>query len=225
MTDLNPMPSLLVIDLLTRGGEAFLKDIEEPSYKTIHRKELKEHGLLEETKKLRTEADGTIRKQPVICLTLTDAGWCWAERNMGTLALPPKSKKCTQVLARLANVLEALMKRKGLVISDVFAEPNGDNGITNGQVSPGRKEPTAKEFLRLLRDNYHELRTDGGGLRIMDIKDRFHEVPNDVIDRLLIELQRAGILVLYSLVVPPPEPVKKAATLVAGEPRHMAYFT
>ncbi|MDR1039034.1 MAG: hypothetical protein LBR80_02475 [Deltaproteobacteria bacterium] len=238
--DLKPMETLLTLDLLSRGGESFLKDFDGSPYDLAFRKQLSTLGLITETKRRYPVAPGEKPVRPLIFLTLTDKGWSHVESLMHSpsITLPPKSTKCAPVMSRLLRHVGSFMDRNDFTISEMFGEPLvGDDTRTP---EPNREPlydpaqepfpglvPGPDDFFRRLQSLSREHSSHGGAIKITDIKRLCRDVPRDAVDRLLIDLQNQGRIALYTHISKEfeTEEDRTDAVIVAGQPRHFLYFT
>jgi hypothetical protein len=227
---ISPMQTLLLLDLLSRGGEAFLSDIKKPEYSLKeHRLPLIGLGLLEEREERRRDPahpGGKPKGKAIKLLSLTAGAYGHLALAMKG-ATPPGSPACGPVMSRLLARVSSFMDLNGLTVSDVYNDPpfklaSGDTGATPPP-KPYSPPPGAREFSRMLKAFPRGLMTAGGGIMMSALKGHFRDMDPEDIDRLLIELQNDGEIVLYPSVLPLPEE-KAAAVLVGGDPRHMVFF-
>ncbi|MDR3153559.1 MAG: hypothetical protein LBW85_04625 [Deltaproteobacteria bacterium] len=238
-----PMQNLLLLDLLSREGEALLKEIKKPEYDLHkHRQPLIRQGLMVEAKK-RPIVNGKPKGKELVEMSLTDEAYPYLAKLMDEGANLPASPACGSVSARLLKIVSRFMKANGCTVSDVFNDPprrlpsptgNGDpQGPEGGDVPvppPPPPEPPKPidpvGFYRRLRSIPKRLFMAGGGLRIAVLRKAVPDVPREETDRLLIELQRQGRIVLYEFSSPDmiTDEDREAAVMVGGVPRHVMYF-
>ncbi|MDR2612466.1 MAG: hypothetical protein LBG06_06445 [Deltaproteobacteria bacterium] len=227
--DLKPMQTLLLLDLLSRGGEATLQDVNGKSgydAKAV-RAPLRELGLVREGKE-RVPGDKGRRPKTLTVLTLTDMGWAHIEGRLrvkggGLLELPPASRKCAPIMARLLGILGSNMHDRDIAIGEILCP-------SPGQKPPPRPHPpatpTADAFYRMLTDLHASRQLPGGGLRIAAIRKAMPGITREETDRLLLDLQRQERVVLYSFASNEliTQEDRDAAVIVAREPRHVMYL-
>lgn len=143
------------------------------------REKLKRAGLIE-VGKAKNPATG----RDVITLELADSGWAWASREI-TEAPPTGYGALYAVLNNLAR----FMKRRELILADVFGRTNEPTPLfaaepkTNG-VSEDLEAHVRRAYLSIAKQ-------PGDRIEIADLRERMSDVPRDTLDRELKRLVRA----------------------------------
>lgn len=116
------METLLLLELLSRGGEAFLADMGTSSFKPATRTPLTGPGYVSEAKRKRPAEGGRKATRPIPYLILTDRGFGLLDGLLGggLLAVPERSAASVRVLSKLMNSLGTFMKTKGFGSCQVF---------------------------------------------------------------------------------------------------------
>jgi hypothetical protein len=224
------MQTLLLLDLLSRGGGERLVDIKSPKYDFRKlRAPLVAQGLLEEP--LRQETDGGKPKgQRLKRLELTDAAYEYL-RDAENVRRLPQSKSCGPVAARLLAMVSAFMKANDVTVSELFRYPPlllaGPGDGPEREPEPGGPVPDPEAFLRAISAIPAPDRMAGGSIRLSVVRRTFRNLRRADVDRLLMELQKRGAIVLYpftSHIDITPED-REASLLVGGDdPRHFLFI-
>ncbi|MDR2459917.1 MAG: hypothetical protein LBE38_03910 [Deltaproteobacteria bacterium] len=211
---LQPMQTLLLWDLLSRGGGEFLKYLTHPEYKFhTHREPLIQLKLITENK-MKEEVDGKLLREK-LKLQLTDLGWEYLQKNID-LPKNPKSPNSGLIMGRLLRRLSSYVQIKNIKLAQLFG------------LEPISSQPqlTAAELLKDIKIIRRNLQTAGGALRLSDIRKNLPQYSRNHMDKLLLELQRQHSLVLFRYDTPElvtPEDAE-AAIIIAGEPKHLFYL-
>ncbi|MDR1039037.1 MAG: hypothetical protein LBR80_02490 [Deltaproteobacteria bacterium] len=231
--NVTPMQTLLLLDLLSRGGQEHLKAIKSPRYGfRDHRLPLIEQGLLYE-EKIKDIVDGKPGGIPIILMTLTDVGYVYLQTAMREMreATLPRSPSCGPVAAKLLARVSVFMEANGCTVTEVFDDPPRrlsppEPDPADVKPEPYEPAPAPEIFLRRLKSIPKELFMPGELLTIAALKDAMTDLRREDIDRLLLELQSSGLLVLYPFasndMVTPRD--KAAEVLVGGDPRHYLFL-
>lgn len=220
---------LLLMELMLRGGMAVTADFSAaPAAKD--RKPLIAAKLLEESK-------GAARS---IHLALTDTGWKWAEDHLAdSYSAPgkpsaPAARVLQQALTRLQRYLAAGELRLADFVRAAVA-PRGDQA-SNGQhasatqrrdgtAPPGQRtdiESAIAESCLALGEG-----ADRRRLRLAQVRALLPEFDRAAQDRALMDLAKAGSLVLYGMDDPKEISADDRAAefrTPGGEPRHLVYW-
>jgi hypothetical protein len=228
--DITPMQTLLLLDLLARGGESLLRDIEKPRYDSKkERIPLKSLGLIDE--QLVPQPKG----RDLTSLSLTDAAYEHLLVAMNGAKLP-KSPECNPVAARLLTRVSAFIDANGLSVSEVFHDPpyrfpqvnspkpENQEGDQPPPPPPLPSPPDHAGIMRLLIAIPKSRHMPGGGLEMAVVRDALRELPRRDVDRILIDLQNQKRIVLYPSVEKATPEQAEAAVLVSGDPRHFLYI-
>jgi DNA-binding PadR family transcriptional regulator len=203
-----PIQTLYIWRLLVSQGEAWLSAIK-PQLKPLLRKELKQAGFITEEKR------STSKRSKGLYVQLTDQGWAWATDNLDA-PLPSRSTAAVPVLQALLTKLKLVLKKHNIALVEILApaEPI--------------KPPSDGDLESRVREAYFQL--SGGKanvrVRLAHLRQALPDVGRDTLDGLLLKLQRAEKLVLYSLDNPKeisPEDVEAAITL-AGFSNHIVHM-
>jgi hypothetical protein len=211
---LKPKQKALILDLMSRGGEEFLTNLKAMSYDfKEHRKPLLEDGYLIE-KKQKQLIDGKEKGVPLLKLCLTDKGW---RLPQGLKDLPdlPQIKFYDQIKARIMRKFFSFISMNNVTLAQIFAE----------KAPASEKLLDADALLRTIKSLKKELFMASGGLRLSVLRKELKNQSRDHIDKLLLELQKLDRIVLYRFDSPPKDEDRKAALIIAGEPRHYLYIT
>jgi DNA-binding PadR family transcriptional regulator len=203
-----PIQTLYIWRLLVSQGEAWLSAIK-PQLKPLLRRELKEAGFITEEKR------STSKRSKGLYVQLTDQGWAWVSDNLDA-PLPSRSTAAVPVLHALLTKLKPVLKKHNIPLVEILApaEPI--------------KPPSDGDLESRVREAYFRL--SGGKanvrVRLAQLRQALPDIGRDTLDELLLKLQRAEKLVLYSLDNPKeisPEDVQ-AAIILAGFSRHIVYM-
>ena len=203
-----PIQTLYIWRLLVSQGEAWLSAIK-PQLKPLLRKELKEAGFITEEKR------STSKRSKGLYVQLTDQGWAWATDNLD-VPLPSRSTAAVPVLHALLTKLKPVLKKHNIPLVEILApaepiKPPGDGDL----------ESRVREAYFQLSGGKANVR-----VRLAQLRQALPDIGRDTLDGLLLKLQRAEKLVLYSLDNPKeisPEDVQ-AAIILAGFSRHIVYM-
>lgn len=198
--EIKPLGLLYMWLLVTRGGEALLKDIR-PECKPEHRRPLLAGGLIEETPAGRSKK-----------LTLTDAGWHYLSTHMTDSINARAVVTTANVLQGVLGTVHAYMQGADVNLAEIF--------------SPKLKiDFNADTFWNRLLRSWRRLRETDDGIRLEKLRPAFGDVPRARLDSVLLELQKQGKIVIYPYddgerVTPE---VREAALRVNGRELHIIY--
>jgi hypothetical protein len=221
------METLLLLELLWRGGECYLKDLGPNVYPPRVRIPLTRPGYVSEELAHAPLAENKRKTRRMPLLKLTQEGLALVDRLLegGFSSLPERSYRSVRVMKNLMVNLGSQMKKKRLTPSKLFSPPPARARGKAGQgtrpasaespapKAPVKGSPPAKVpespapeaivpapevFLGMLRNMPPHLFQSGGGIKIAAVKAHFPALPPSETDRLLIELQKRERIVLYS---------------------------
>ena len=211
--DWDTMQRLLLWRLaVAEGGGMFLKNLEsDPG--AARRGKLLKAGLIASGKRK------TPKGSTAGFLTLTDAGWGWCQERLGD-DLPGRAVKADRA------VLERLLKLLGRSL-----RATGGSFGTLVLAAEERADPPPADADRR-GDILAACRAAGGGaagarVRLSDLRPRLPGVPREELNRLLLDLERAGELALSPLDDPRdvrPADRDAALTTPAGSVRHLVHL-
>lgn len=201
-TDAQALEPILVLALwvlLFTGKEPKISEMK-PQLSPKRRKVLQDRGLVELEKRGRAQH-----------LVLTDEAWRWAAEHLD--ADFSINVNGGRALAGLLPRLKAYMDRHGVSLAEILA---------SGEV------PGSDDMETRIREAY---RAASGGewnvpVRLADLRRELADIPRETQDQALLEMQSAGVLVLY----PNNDPRdltsedQTAALDVVGAKRHLVYM-
>jgi hypothetical protein len=212
--NLSPKQKVLLLDVLSRGGESWLKDLTKSQYDLkSHRQPLIVKGYVSETKE-KFSGQGNVRTRAMVKISLTDKGWELLE-SLAEIPDIPQVKSYAEVKARIHSTLFKALKKRSLSLKGIFSEV----------ATEASEAMTAETLLKKIAEIDRKLFMPGGGLRLAVVRQKLPDWPEDVVNALLADLQRRERLVLYRFDSPPTEEDTRAALMMAGEPRHYLYLT
>lgn len=223
--ELSTAEQRLVWRMVAFSGEGFNTEIKS---ETAPRASLERRRLLEVEKR---EKQSGKRKQKVMYLRLTDAGWAWCNRNMAW----------TKPQGEAANFLNVLLQRLGVLFEKRMAVSSLAEFINAsalplpaanepvGTTEPSNPEPVVPDLPGRIRAACLEL---GGGreavrIRIADLRKHLADVHADDLNEAIREFSRRRELTLYPLDDPRQiTPDDEAAAILSstGVPQHILYF-
>ncbi|MDR1081755.1 MAG: hypothetical protein LBQ79_12555 [Deltaproteobacteria bacterium] len=122
--DLKPTETLLLLDLLSKGGAAFLKDLGTWLYNPKVRVPMKERELIaEENRKLQPSGNPKAVARGIPHISLTEKGRTLIEGLLRT-GLPPMPERSSRTSIVMANILKATgtyFLKKNIPLTEVFA--------------------------------------------------------------------------------------------------------
>lgn len=202
-------------------------------------------GQLEKAKLLESKKVGTSSY-----VSLTDEGWRWAAEN---LASPlSQSKNATRILEGALHHLRPFLEKHRATLAELApelpaAEPQAPSAAPKKTAKPKKQgaaqtKTSAAKARKPAPSGNAKSAGDlagrviaaaleiGGGpkhrVRLADVRSKLADVPREQIDHVLMELQGQERLVLYRIDDPSdvrPED-KRAALMIAGNPRHILYL-
>lgn len=208
--------SLLFLTLLTlTDGGALQADISpEPTPRL--RKPLEDRGLIRTSRRGRSN-----------WIEVTDKGWDWASTHLSAV-LPENAPGAGAVLHRWLVRLEAFMAARGLTLADVLAP--AENAAPTAAPTPIPAPAFAGPGDLPARVRAAYLAVTGGRLAtralLKDLRSRLAEVPREMLDETLKQMQRDQAAILYRLdnAVELTAADHAAALHIAGEPRHILWI-
>lgn len=211
--EIKPIGLLCMWLLVTRGGDALLRDIR-PECKAEYRRPLVARGLIEEAQEGRTKR-----------LSLTDAGWHYVATHMDAPVKSMSAGMLSNVLQGVLAMLLRHMTEKEYSFAEMFA-PASASAIPAGETPDGRKASASGDGLwgRLSR-SWSQWQQADEGISLETLRSAFSEVSRDDLDNALREWQRQGRIVIYPYddgerITPE---VKAAALSVNGRDLHTIY--
>ena len=193
----DPMQTLFLWSLLFKHeGAGLYKDIK-PKLTKNKRDQLMDAGLLE-------------REGKPMLLTLTDAGWAWAAKNM-SCDLSGKSQASGPVLQALLTRLGPFLASREITLAELFLEQVGEGDIPAHirnywlQVTGGRRDIK---------------------VRIGELRNAITDIDQNLLTSTLIKMHKTGELVLSPLEDPRDvtKSDKEAAITIAGEANHIFFM-
>lgn len=212
----NPMQTLVLFRLLFTGEEPKISDMKQLNPK--NRKALADAGLIELEKRGRAQH-----------ILLTDKAWAWAQENLD--AEISRQARTNEAFEALLLRLKQFLKIKEIPLAgfmaaaQMAAAPNGKSDAQPDQVQMQDPNGDLSERIRkicfALSDGKPNVR-----IRLKDLRKQIPDVPRDVLDGALLDLQKAGRLVLMHLDDPQERtPEDEAAAIdVLGFKRHILYM-
>jgi hypothetical protein len=211
---LKPKQKVLILDLMSRGGEDFLNNLQSIPYEfKEHRKPLIEEGILFEEKRKKV-VDGKEKGGLLVKLSLTDKGWLLLQ-DLKDLPDLSQIKSYDQIKARIIQGVLSYISANNISFSQIFAKNIGTDV----------NQFDANTLLKTILSLDKNLFMASGGLRLSVLRKELINEPRDLLDKLLLELQTLDRIVLYRFDTPAREEDRKAALIIAGEPRHYLFVT
>ncbi|WP_454914913.1 hypothetical protein [Xanthobacter sediminis] len=210
--------ALLFLALLGRkDGGAFQKDLV-PEPTPALRQPLERKGLVRRVRRGRSN-----------WIEVTDKGWDWAGTHLAAV-LPEDAPGAGAVLRLWLSRLQDFLGARSLTLADLLAPAEATAEVS---AAPPASGPTphpaaAADLPARIRTAY--LAVTGGRLAtralLKDIRPRLPDVPREVLDETLKQLQRDQAVILYRLdnSVELTEADHAAALHIAGEPRHILWI-
>ncbi len=200
--EIKPICLLHMWLLVTRGGEALLKDIR-PECKPEYRRPLLARGLMEESPAGRTKK-----------LSLTDAGWHYLATHMTDSVKTASAAAGAVVLQGVLAAMHRHMRETDVTLAELFSPQ------TSGQDSLSE----ATLWDRLSR-SWSQLQEADDGIRMEKLRPAFSDVTRERLDSALLALQKEGKIVIYPYddgerITPE---VREAALWVGGRDLHIVY--
>ncbi len=200
--EMKPISLLHMWLLVTRGGEALLKDIR-PECKVEYRRPLLAKGLIEESPAGRTKK-----------ITLTDAGWHYLATHMTDSVKTASAAASAAVLQGVLAAVQRHMREADVTLAELFSSRS------SGQA------PFSEAILwdRLSR-SWIQLQEADDGIRMEKLRPAFGDVARERLDSALLALQKEGKIVIYPYddgerVTPE---VREAALRAGGRDLHIIY--
>lgn len=211
--EMKPISLLYMWMLVTRGGEALLKDIR-PECKPEYRRPLVAMGLLAEL------PAGNKKK-----LVLTDAGWHYLSTHMTNSVKTMSAAASSDVLQGVLAAMHRHMREAGVGLAEMFS-PEAKTGSA-AETPAGRDSALDSGddlWSRLVR-SWSRLQEADDGIRLEKLRPAFADVARERLDEALLEWQKQGKIVIYphddgERVTPE---VKDAALKAGGRDLHVIY--
>lgn len=190
--------------LVTRGGEALLKDIR-PECKPAYRRPLLAQGLIEESRVGRATK-----------LSLTDAGWHYLATHMTDSVKTMSAATSASVLQGLLAAMHAHMQKNDVTIAEIFSPiaESAERGVSGNTL-----------WDRLSR-SWSTLQEADDGIRLEKLRHFLADVARESVDSALLEWQKQGKIVIYPYddgerITPA---VREAALRIHGREGHIIYL-
>lgn len=211
--EIRPISLLYMWLLVTRGGEALLRDIR-PECKREYRRPLIARGLIEETPAGRTKK-----------LSLTDAGWHYLATHMTDPVNTMSAATTANVLQGVLAAMDRHMRSTDATFAEVFATPVAADAAEKASVV---REPIREgddELWARLSQAWSGLQEADMGIRLDKLRPAFADVSRERLDRALLDWLKQDKIVIYPYddgerVTPE---VKAAALKAAGRDLHLIY--
>lgn len=207
--------ALLLLSLLACDEGGALQQELSPAPSPALRAKLQAEGLITVTKEGRSNR-----------IEATDRAWSRAGANLSSL-LPESATGAAGVLRQWLVRLEAFMKARDLVLADVLA-PTQSMGGTLAAPAQVAAPSVSLDLPARIRAAY--LDVTGGRLAtralLKDLRPRLPDVPREVLDEALKQMQRDQAAILYRLdnTVELTAADHAAALHITGEPRHILWI-
>ncbi|MCC8164911.1 MAG: hypothetical protein LIQ31_01860 [Planctomycetes bacterium] len=238
--EIKPIGLLYMWLLVTRGGDACLKDIR-PACKPAYRQPLIDKGLVEETPEGRTKR-----------LTLTDAGWHYLATHMTAPLQTMSAATSGAVLQGIFAALDRHLRERDINLAELFSPPSASASRNDSpesvepvesveEVAPGEAEETDKtgetgtdareqsasddDLWHRLARSWASLQESDEGIPLEKLRPAFPDETRERLDAALLEWQREHRIVIY-----PYDDgeritaeVKNAALRASGRDLHVIY--
>lgn len=213
----NPKQALALFTLLFSGEEPRQSELR-PSLTNRERQELIDAGLITvERAPQSTRQNGVVYASRI---AVTDKAWAWASAHLD--AELPRSPSLLPAFRALLARIKCHVERGSFTLAELLSTPQP---AAPRSVSAA---PTAESLVSRIRSACLSL--SGGQfnvrVRIAKLRTTLPDVAHEQLDRTLLEMQRADLLVLYPL--EDPNEVRRedaaAAVRIAGAPRHIIYL-
>lgn len=182
--EIKPIGLLYMWLLVTRGGDALLKDIR-PEFKAEYRRPLVARGLLFEAVEGRTKR-----------LVLTDAGWHHVSTHMTDSIKTMSAATCSIVLQGVLNALYRHMNDNKISLAELFSSvPTSGSG--ERPLSTDFPVDSGDDLWRRLVRLWPGLQQADEGIRLESLRAAFAEIPRNSLDQSLLEWQRESKIVIY----------------------------
>lgn len=211
--EMKPISLLYMWLLVTRGGEALLRDIR-PECKPEYRRPLVAMGLLAESPAGRTKK-----------LSLTDAGWHYLSTHMTDSVKTMSAAASSDVLQGVLAAMHRHMREAEVSLAEMFSP---ETKTDSSAEAPAGQEPVldavSELWSRLVR-SWSRLQEADDGIRLEKLRPAFVDVARERLDEALLEWQKQGKIVIYPYddgerVTPE---VREAALKAGGRDLHIIY--
>ena len=211
---LTPQQTLVLWNLLGRGGEAWKKHLR-PKLKPGDQKTLKAAKIIavERRRDERTRRRGD-------WIEVTDKGWAWANDHLAS-PLPTKTQSAGPILQLWLFHLQGFLRREGRALADVIATPTKPMSPHGPVVSPTALENRIKSaYLDASAGSWNKR------VRLSELRTLLGVVQRADLDNALMRMQQGGTLVLYPLDNPQEITAadRDAAVAIGGTRFHIVYL-
>jgi hypothetical protein len=182
--EIKPIGLLYMWLLVTRGGEACLKDIR-PECKPEYRRPLIAKGLVAETPEGRTKR-----------LTLTDAGWHYLATHMTSSIKTMSAATSSSVLQGILASLRRHLGEKDFCLAEIFS-PSSSPPADSAGMADGTAIATEGELWHRLYTAWNRLQDTDEGIRLEKLRSAFPELARERLDQALLDWQKQGRIVIY----------------------------
>jgi hypothetical protein len=195
---------------------------------------LKDRGLITAEQRYTQNDNG--RSVRGIWITVTEAGWVWAEENL--VAPLARSQAAAPILQAWMRRISIFLNNDNASLSKFFgshhasgAEVSGPHPQADGLSSPPHQQPLAPNYDTLrarIREAYLEL--TGGRLNtralLSDLREKLSDIDRPALDEALKQMQQDEEASLYQLdnQVELTDADRAAAIYFGGEPRHILWI-
>lgn len=248
MADDFKRPTLILWDLLSRGGGAWLDALQPDASGNKGSAVLLERGFIDRAWRARPAPNG--RNSRAYWVEATEKGWRWASENLEA-PLPTNAPSAGATLQAWLKKLKPLFAKHSIALADVLRDPRTEPPDTK---SPKRKkaaassksrtkkaegsnvpelelrtlEPPTQDPEARIRHAYSQITGGKWGrrARLSELRPLLEDLSRDALDEALRDLQRAKRLVLYPLDDPREiAPADEAAAIrMGGQPVHVVYI-
>lgn len=208
--EIKPISLLYMWLLVTRGGEALLRDIR-PEFKPEYRRPLVAKGLITE------EPAGRSKR-----IAVTDAGWAFLSAHMTSPIITNSAAASSEVLQGVLLFMHRHMQANDVSLAEICSPPPAKARPAENLA----EEPTPNNDLWLrLTQSWSQLQEADDGIRLEKLRRAFADAPRERLDRALLEWQRQGKIIIYPYddgerITPE---VKEAALRAGGRDLHIIY--
>lgn len=198
----------LVLFKLMFTGETPLQSKIKPKLAPKPRAELESFGLI------RVEPGAKGRGKRV---ALTDKTWEWASENLESELMV--SKHATPALEAVLRRLSCFLRARSLNLSEFFhASPQIETSSVRPQ--PPAEDKIRQAYLALSEGRFSQM------IRLADLKRALPDIPSQVVDETLLEMQKNGDVSLQTIesMQQTTEADRRAAIRILGEDRNLVYL-
>ncbi len=217
----SPKQTLFLWRLLVEPEGAFLAQIK-PELTPTERNQLVQAELIAVDKR-----KATPKARATNHAHATEQGWSWIERHLDA-PLPVQGAAANTVLRRLLLLLKPRVEAKTIALADLLLP------VVEGSTPPALTVPPAESVESVACRIQEACRQLTGGaphgvrIRLAELRSLLTDVPRNLLDESLLELERTSAAALYPLNDPREiEPADEAAAIASssGTPRHILYLS